>query len=68
MAALTRHQPDNVAALTEARRDLAAANIERFIAETVAAAPPLSAEQRNKLAGLLQPAASVSAPTSGEAA
>lgn len=43
--------------ITEARRVLAAEKIAAYIAETVAAAPPLTAEQRDRLAGLLRHAA-----------
>lgn len=37
----------------QARRDYAALKIERAITEAVAGAPPLSSEQRARLAGLL---------------
>jgi hypothetical protein len=43
----------NPAKLTEARRDLAAAKLERHIREAVAAAPPLSDDQKHRLAALL---------------
>lgn len=39
--------------VTEARRDLSAAHVEKAIAKALAAAPPLTAEQRSRLAGLL---------------
>lgn len=45
------------AALAEARRDLAAAKLEQYIERTVAEAPPLTAEQRDRLAGILRGAA-----------
>lgn len=44
---------NNHRAETEARRDLAAAKLEAYIAKTVAAAPPLTPEQRDKLAAIL---------------
>lgn len=39
-----------------ARRDLNAAKLERWITETLATAPPLSDEQRTHLAALIAPA------------
>lgn len=39
-----------------ARRDLAAAKIEQFVQQTVASAPPLTTEQRDRIAALLHPA------------
>jgi len=41
------------AAEADARRDLAAAKIAQYVARTVAAAPPLTDDQRHALAGLL---------------
>lgn len=41
--------------VTGARRDLAAAKIEQYITEVVASAPPLTQEQRDRLAALLRP-------------
>lgn len=38
----------------EARQDLAAAKIEDYIRRTVDAAPPLTSDQRNRLALLLR--------------
>lgn len=43
-------------AVTAARRDLAAAKLEEAIARTVAEAPPLSADQLDRLANLLRAA------------
>ncbi len=40
-------------ALTEARRNLNAAHVERAITRALAAAPPLTDEQRARLAALL---------------
>ena len=56
-AALTRHRPADTDALTVATRDLAAANLEDYIRRTVDAAPPLTPEQRDRLAVLLRGAA-----------
>jgi hypothetical protein len=53
-AALDRHRQPNDPALVEASRDLAAANLQQYIAQIVADAPPLSAAQRDHLAGLLR--------------
>ncbi len=54
VAALTRsrapHDPD----LIDARRSLAAANLEKYVEKVIAAAPPLTAEQRERIADLLQ--------------
>lgn len=50
------HGPDAPQVL-DARRDLAAARLEDYITRTVDAAPPLSSEQRDKLALLLRGAA-----------
>ena len=43
-------------AVTDARRDLAAAKLEVHIRDLVDSAPPLTAEQRERLAALLKPA------------
>jgi hypothetical protein len=51
LAATVRHNPD--ADVSEIRRDLRAARLEDAIRKAVDAAPPLSPEQRAKLAGLL---------------
>lgn len=56
VASLTRSRTPNDPELVAARRDLAAANIAEFIKKTVDKAPPLTAEQRTKLAELLRPA------------
>lgn len=41
-------------AIAEARRELAAAKLEDYITRTVDAAPPLTPEQRERLAALLR--------------
>jgi hypothetical protein len=52
VAALSKHRPDSQE-LEDARRDLAEAKLADAIRKVVAAAPPLTAEQRNRLATLL---------------
>ena len=52
LAAHVRHHPD--ADHGDLKRDLAAANLEDYIRRTVDAAPPLTAEQRDRLAVLLR--------------
>ncbi len=54
VAALSRDRAVNDPDLLEARRDLRAARLEEYIARTVAAAPPLTDEQRSRLALLLR--------------
>ncbi len=67
VAILTRHHPDSPE-LIEARRDLAAAKLEDYIARTVAAAPPLTPAMRDRLYMLLRgggaaPPGQVAAPS-----
>ncbi len=52
LAARTRHHPN--VDHSEARRDLAAANLEAYIRRVVDSAPPLSPSQRDRLALLLR--------------
>lgn len=52
-AALARHHPDQPEAGAEERRTLRAAAAERYIRELVDTFPPLTAEQRARLAALL---------------
>lgn len=52
---LSRYKP-NSPELAQARAELAEAKLAAYITRTVATAPPLSAEQRNRLALLLRPA------------
>lgn len=54
IAALSRSREPDDPALIEARRDLAEASIQAYIERTVAAAPPLTSEQRDRLALLLR--------------
>lgn len=49
----TRRKQDQ----TACRQDLAAAKIKHFIEKTLAVAPPLTSEQRDRLAGLLRESA-----------
>lgn len=53
LAALLRHKSPDAPEIEEARRDLRAARLEKIVRETVAAAPPLTDEQRRRLAVLL---------------
>lgn len=54
LAANRRHHPNKDH--TEARRDLAAANIAAYVARVVDQAPPLTADQADRIAALLRPA------------
>jgi hypothetical protein len=54
VAALSRDRAANDPDLLDARRDLRAARLEEYIARTVTAAPPLTGEQRSRLALLLR--------------
>lgn len=47
--------PDSIETV-DARRDFAAARLDDYIRDTLAKAPPLSGEQRDRLAELLKPA------------
>lgn len=47
--------PGEVAKLDKLRSEHAAARIAEFVAKTVAEAPPLTLEQRDRLAALLRP-------------
>lgn len=55
LAARTRHSPDDTDAIEAARADLAAAGLADHIQAVVDSAPPLTAEQRDRLATLLRP-------------
>jgi len=46
---------DSIEAI-DARRDFAAARLDDYIRDTLAKAPPLTDEQRTRLADLLKPA------------
>ncbi len=62
VAALTRHRSPNDPAIAEATRDLAAERLAEHVRAVVAGFPPLTPEQRDKIATLLRP----SSPSSGE--
>jgi hypothetical protein len=55
VGALSRDRQPNDPEFLAAKRDLAAANIEDYITRVISAAPPLTAEQRTRLAELLRP-------------
>ena len=57
---LVRHRGQDDPVTLAARRDLHAAKLEDHIRQVVDEAPPLTAEQRDRLAGLLR-----STPTTG---
>jgi len=59
LAAHKRHHPD--ADDSDLRRNLRAARLEDYIRKTVEAAPPLTDEQRWRLAALLQPTSETAA-------
>nr|WP_242600153.1 hypothetical protein [Dermacoccus nishinomiyaensis] len=52
IAATRRHHPETD--LTELKREHAAAKIAAYVEKTVAEAPPLTDEQRDRLATLLR--------------
>lgn len=53
VAALTRSRPTHDPELEAARRDLSEARLADYITETLAAAPSLTQDQRDRLALLL---------------
>jgi hypothetical protein len=56
VAVLCRHHPESGERIADARRDLAAKKLAAYISRVVAEAPPLTPEQRTRLAALLSPA------------
>ena len=54
MAALTRHRDPDDPPLSDARRDLAAERLTEVVRRVIAAAPPLTPEQRDRIAALLR--------------
>lgn len=58
VASLTRSRTPDDPELVDARRNLKAERLADYISRTVDAAPPLTAEQRDRLAALLRPIAS----------
>lgn len=57
VASLTRSRPLHDPEFIAARRDLAAENLAAYVSRVVADAPPLTAEQRDRIAALLRPTA-----------
>ena len=55
--ALRRYRPADDPVVVDAQRDLRAARLEDYIARTLATAPPLTPDQRQRLAQLLTPPA-----------
>lgn len=49
------HRAGDTASITTARRDLAAEKIAQYVERTVSSAPPLTDEQRDRIAALLRP-------------
>lgn len=54
VAALTRSRTPDDPDLVTARRNLAALSIEDYVSKIVAEAPPLSPEQRDRIAAILR--------------
>ncbi len=54
VAALTRSRNSDDPALVEARRNLRAIRLEEYVARVIADAPPLTPEQRDRVAALLR--------------
>lgn len=57
LASLTRHRGADDPATIDAARDLAAEGLAEHIRAVVDTAPPLTSDQRDRLAALLRPAA-----------
>lgn len=55
VSVLQRHHGQDDPRLSEARRDLRAAELEEHVQRIVDAAPPLTSAQRDKIAALLRP-------------
>ncbi len=56
VAGLSRDRNPEDAELVSARRDLKAAKLAAYITRVVAAAPPLTSDQCDRIAALLRPA------------
>jgi type II secretory pathway predicted ATPase ExeA len=54
LAAHRRHHPDDLATETELRRQLKASRLEEYVQRTLATLPPLTADQRDRIALLLR--------------
>lgn len=59
VASLSRDRSPDDPALIDARRALKASRLEEYIKKTVDDAPPLTDEQRSRLASLLRPVPAV---------
>jgi len=57
IAALSRSRTPDDPELLDARRELKAASLEQHVADVVATAPPLTPDQRHRIAALLVPEA-----------
>lgn len=55
LATTVRLHRNDTKRVTDARRDLAAAKLAEYVRKTVAEAPPLTDEQRERIAALLRP-------------
>lgn len=55
VASLARSRPIHDSEFVAARRELAAANLEAYVAKVVAEAPPLTPDQAARIARLLLP-------------
>lgn len=51
----SKNDPDTAAQIDADRAELATVQIERYVRDKIAAAPPLSDEQRDRLRTLLSP-------------
>lgn len=67
-AAYQRHRAPDDPDLVTARRDLAAVTLEQHVRKIVEAAPPLTDEQRERIAALLRPELARRAEDGGAAA
>jgi F0F1-type ATP synthase delta subunit len=56
IASLSRSRAHDDPDLAAARRDLAAAKLERYVEQVIAAAPPLTSEQLDRIVSILRPA------------
>lgn len=56
IAALSRSRPKDDPALIEARQNLKTLRLEEHVRKAVEQAPPITAEQADRIAGLLSPA------------
>ena len=63
LASLSKWSPDDHAAINDARRALTEAKLERHVREALAAAPPLTDDQRSRIARLLTGGGRVGLPS-----